>query len=268
MLELDGKTVVITAGASAIARCIARLMSERGANIVIADIDTTAAEALAANLPSAMVVKCDVRSSADVENLRDLTLGRFGAADVVMCHAGIGVAGLAYDISEDDWTRLLDLNVVGMARVVRAFLPHMLARESGHLIFTSSSLALISGHPVSVVAAPYIASKAAVIGLAQSIATGHRSQGISVTLFAPDATDTGWAPQPAGEREADTVRSIAAALPRYSRDTPEHAAQVLIDALDEGKFLAAATPDHERLLRLQADALLDPSALASAYMHA
>lgn len=268
MLELQGKTVVITAGASAMARCIARLMSERGANLVIADVDVAAAEALAAELPSAMAVECDVRSSADVERARDLTLDRFGAADVVMCHAGISAAGLAYDISEDDWTRLFDINVVGMARVVRAFLPQMLARESGHLIFTSSSLALLSGHPISILAAPYIASKAAVIGLAQAIATGHKSQGINVTLFAPDATDTGWAPQPAGEREADAVRSIVSAMPRYARDTPEHAAQVLLDALDAGTFLAAATPDHERLLRLQADALLDPFALSSAYVPA
>jgi NAD(P)-dependent dehydrogenase (short-subunit alcohol dehydrogenase family) len=266
VLDLDGRTVVITAGASAMARCIARSMSDRGANLVLADIDVAAAEGLAAELPSALAVRCDVRSSADVEHVRDVTLDRFGAADVVMSHAGISAAGLAYDISEGDWARLMDINVMGMARVLRAFLPHMLSRESGHLVLTTSSLALLPGHPISVLAAPYIASKAAVIGLAQAIATGHREQGIRVTLFAPDATDTGWAPEPAGERETDAVRRIVTALPRYPRDTPEHAAEVLLAALDEGRFLASATPDHERLLRLQAEALLDPSALAPTYV--
>ncbi len=265
MLELNGKTVVITAGASAMARCIARLMSDRGANLVIADIDLAAAEGLAAELPSALAVTCDVRSSADVEHVRDVTLERFGAADVVLSHAGISAAALAYDFSEADWARLMDINVIGMARVLRAFLPHMLSRGSGHLVFTSSSLALLPGHPVSVLAAPYIASKAAVIGLAQAIATAHRGQGIEVTLFAPDATDTGWRPEPAGDLETDAVRQIVAGLPRYSRDTPEHAAEVLLAALDEGRFLASATPNHERLLRLQAEALLDPSALTDAY---
>ncbi len=264
-MELNGKTVVITAGASAMARCIARSMSDRGANLVIADIDFAAAEGLAAQLPSALAVTCDVRSSADVEHVRDVTLERFGVADFVLSHAGIGAAALAYDFSEADWARLMDINVIGMARVIRAFLPHMLSRGSGHLVFTSSSLALLPGHPVSVLAAPYIASKAAVIGLAQAIATAHRGEGIEVTLFAPDATDTAWRPEPAGDRETDAVRRIAGSLPRYSRDTPEHAAEVLLAALDEGKFLASATPDHERLLRLQAEALLDPSALADAY---
>lgn len=268
MLELNGKTVVITAGASAMARCIARSMSDRGANLVIADIDVAAAKELATELPSALAVACDVRSSADVEHVRDVTLNRFGAADVVLSHAGLSVAGLAYDTSEADWARLIDINVMGMARVIRAFLPHMLSRGSGHLVFTSSSLALLSGHPVSVLAAPYIATKAAVIGLAQAIATAHRGQGIEVTLFAPDATDTGWRPEPAGDRETDEVRRIAAALPRYSRDTPEHASEVLLAALDEGRFLASATPGHERLLRLQAEALLDPSALKDAYLPA
>ncbi|MCO4252138.1 SDR family NAD(P)-dependent oxidoreductase [Pseudarthrobacter raffinosi] len=268
MLDFNGKTVVITAGASAMARCIARLMGGRGANLVIADIDMAAAEALAAELPSAVAAKCDVRSPEDIERVRDLTIDRFGPADIVMSHAGIGSAGLVQDISDEDWTRLLDLNVIGMARVIRAFLPDMLARESGHLILTSSSLALLPGHPVSVVAAPYITSKAAVIGLAQAIATAHRSQGIKVTLFAPDATDTGWAPEPARDAGRDKVREIVAGLPQYSRHTPEHAAEVLIAALDEGRFLASATPNHEQLLRLQADALLDPSAFAAVYVPA
>lgn len=265
MLELDGRTVVITAGASVMARHIARRMSDRGANIVVADIDTAAAEGWAAELPSALAVHCDVASTADVEHVRDVTRERFGAADIVLSHAGIGSAGLVYDIPEGDWTRLMDVNVIGMARVLRAFLPDMLARGSGHLVFTSSSVALIPGHPISLLAAPYIASKAAVIGLAQAIATAYGKQGIAVTLFAPEATETGWAPKPVGERESDSVRELAAGLPRYARDTPDHAAAVLLAALDEGRFLASATADHERLLRLEADALLDPSALASAY---
>ena len=268
MVELNGKTVVITAGASGMARCVARRMSERGANIVIADIDLAAGEALADELPSAVATRCDVCSTEDVERVRDLALDRFGAVDIVMSHAGIGAAGLVHEIPDADWTRLMDLNVVGMARVVRAFLPDMLARRSGHLILTSSSLALLAGHPVSVVAAPYIASKAAVIGLAQAIATGHAADGIGVTLFAPDATDTGWRPQPTSADGGSDVRAIVAALPQYSRQTPDHAAEVLMTALDEGRFLAAATPDYEKLLQLQAEALLDPAGLASAYIPA
>lgn len=264
-MEFEGKTVVITAGASGMGRCAARRMSQRGASVVIADINAAAAEALAAELPSAVAVPCDVRVSEQVERARDVALDRFDAVDIVMSHAGIATAGLVHEIEESDWTRILDLNVTGMARVLRVFLPHMLERGSGHVIMTTSSLALLGGHPVSALAAPYIASKAAVIGLAQAVATAHGPQGIKVTLFAPDATDTGWTPQLAGGAAAANAGKIAASLPKYPRQTPEQAADALLAALDAGRFLASATPDYERLLRLQADALLDPAALTPEY---
>ncbi|MEU3513359.1 SDR family NAD(P)-dependent oxidoreductase [Streptomyces longwoodensis] len=264
-MQFEGKTVVITAGASGMGRRIAQRMSERGANTVIADINREQALELAAQLPSSLAVHCDVRDSVDVERARDGALERFGAVDVVMSHAGIATAGLVHEISETDWQRMLDVNVVGMARVVRAFLPHMLERGSGHFIMTSSSLALLGGHPVSALAVPYIASKAAVIGLAQAVATAHASEGINVTLFAPDATDTGWSPEPAAGEAGSRAGQVAAGLPRYARQTPEQAADVLMAALDAGSFLASATPDHRRLLRVQADALLDPSALWAEY---
>ncbi|MFB7089185.1 SDR family oxidoreductase [Streptomyces sp. NPDC056296] len=265
-MQFEGRTVVITAGASGMGRRIAQRMSERGANIVIADISHDQAQELAAQLPSSLAACCDVRDSGDVERVRDLALERFGTVDIVMSHAGTATAGLVHEISETDWQRMLDLNVVGMARVVRAFLPHMLERGSGHFIMTSSSLALLGGHPVSALAVPYIASKAAVIGLAQAVATAHAAQGIKVTLFAPDATETGWSPEPAAGKAGSNAGQVAAGLPQYPRQTPEQAADVLMGALDAGSFLASATPDHPRLLRLQADALLDPEALREEYL--
>lgn len=265
MLNLDGKTVVITAGASVMAQHIARLMAGRGANLVIADINLDAAESLAAALPSAIAVECDVRSSDEVEALRSAAIDEFGAVDVVMSHAGIASAGLVTDYTDDDWRYLLDLNVIGMARLVRTFLPAMLARKSGHFIFTSSSLAVLHGHPVGVLAAPYITSKAAVVGLAQSVATAYREHGIGVTVFAPDATETGWAPAPVSGADPDELRRVMSSLPRYPRHSPQDAADVLMQALDDGSFLASATPDHARLLHLQADSALDPAALTSQY---
>jgi len=269
VVDFEGKTVVITAGANGMGRCIATRMSERGANIVVADIDVDAATTLAGQLASAVAVGCDVRSNEQIEHTRQVALDRFGSVDIVMSHAGIGIAVPVHETTDADWLRLLDLNVVGMARGVRAFVPQMLEQGSGHLILTSSSLALLGGHPISGLAGPYIASKAAVIGLAQALATALVPQGVGVTLFAPDATSTGFKPTLMGSAASPAAPSDSSSpaekAPTYSRQTPEHAADVLMQSLDEGRFLASATPDYERLLRVQADVLLDPAALAAEY---
>lgn len=265
-MEFEGKTVVITAGAHGMGRCVAQRMSDRGANVVVADIDLDAASTLAGELPFAVAVACDVRANEQVEHARQVALDRFGAVDIVMSHAGVGIAAPVQETPDAEWTRILDLNVVGMGRVVRVFLPDMVQRGSGHLILTSSSLALIGGHPISSVAGPYIASKAAVIGLAQALATALKPQGVGVTLFAPDATATGFVPTRIGSTAnapPPTASSTpGSALPTYSRQTPEHAADVLMETLDAGRFLASPTPDYARLLRLQAEAELDPQALS------
>lgn len=262
-MDFHGKTAFITAGAHGMGRRVAHRMSEQGANIVIADLNAGLAAEVAAELPSAIGVGCDVRDSAQVEGARDAAFERFGQVDVVMSHAGITSAGPLQDFSDDDWTTILDLNVVGMARVLRAFIPHLIERGSGHVILTSSSLALIGGHPLSAFAAPYIASKAAVIGLAQATAVALSPHGVNVTVFAPDSTDTGFAAAPT--RDAVAANVPVQGLVPVQKQTPEHAADVLMDGLDQGRFLASATPDFQRLLELQAEALLDPSALASSY---
>ncbi len=262
-MDFDKRTVFITAGASGMGRRFAEEVSLRGASVVIADVDLQGALDVASTLASAIGVACDVRDSAQVERARDAALNRFGSVDLVMSHAGITVPGPITDIPEEEWTRILDLNVVGMARVLRAFVPHLVARKTGHVVLTSSSLALVSGHPLSAMAAPYIASKAAVIGLAQAAAVALAPHGVGVTVFAPDMTDTAFTRRPPSAPGASPP--MTKGLLPLNKQTPEQAVDVLLNALDTGRFLASATPGHERLLKLQAEALLDPLALASEY---
>lgn len=261
-MNLAGKTLFVTAGASGMGRCFAEHVARRGGNVVVADVNSAAAEALAASLPSAIAVACDVADAAQVERARDLALDRFGSVDLVMSHAGITRPGAIDALSDDDWARVLDINVIGMARVLRAFTPQLMQRGSGHVILTSSSLALIGGHPLSGRTAPYVASKAAVIGLAQAAAVALAPHGVGVTLFVPDLTDTSFARPPAGAPAPDPA---IASLITQGRQSPEQAVEVLVEAIEQGRFLASATPDHAHLLKLQAEALLDPLALADAY---
>jgi NAD(P)-dependent dehydrogenase (short-subunit alcohol dehydrogenase family) len=257
----EGKTAVITAGAHGIGRCVCERLAARGANVVIADIDAAAAVGLAQELGSPAVgMGCDVRSERDLAAVRDVALERFGTVDLLMNHAGVSVRGELEEVSIEDWTTLLDLNVLGMVRALRVFLPSMIEEGGGRVVFTTSSLALLSGNPVSALGVPYITSKAAIVGLAQSAAIYLEPHGISVTLFAPDYTDTAFARRSDEDRET----SVASVVP-YPPQQPEEAADVLMAALDRGAFLASATPRHSELLRLQADSLLDPGALSLEY---
>ena len=261
-MELAGKTLFVTAGASGMGRSFAEHVARAGGSVVIADSDIEGAEALARSLPSAIAVSCDVGDTAQVERARDVALDRFGAVDIVMSHAGITGPGSLATLTDEAWSRILNINVMGMVRVLRAFVPHLSERRSGHVVLTTSSLALIGGHPLSARTAAYVTSKAAVIGLAQSAAVALAPFGVGVTLFAPDVTDTGFAKPPAGAPPLDPA--LAALIPPV-KQTPEEAVAVLIEALEQGRFLASATPDHSRLLARQAEALLDPLAMANEY---
>lgn len=262
-MKLAGKTLFVTAGASGMGRCFAEHVAQAGGNVVIADVDIAASEKLAAALPSAIAVACDVGDDNQVDRARDLAIERFGSVDVVMSHAGITQPGALDELSDAVWTRVLNINVIGMARVLRAFTPHMIERGSGHVVLTSSSLALIGGHPLSGRTAPYVASKAAVIGLAQAASVALAPRGVGVTLFVPDLTDTGFAKPPAGL--APPPNPAIASLIGMDKQTPEQAVAILVEAIEQGRFLASATPDHARLLRRQAEVLLDPLALADEY---
>lgn len=257
-MDYHDKVAFITAGANGMGRRFAEEVVARGGKAVIADVDEAAAQDLAASL-GGLAVRCDVRSTEQVDAARDAALDRFGRVDIVMSHAGITKPGPVTALRDEDWDVILDLNVIGMARVLRAFIPHLTERGSGQIIMTASSLALIPGHPLSARTGAYVASKAAVIGLAQSTRVALAPAGIGVTVFSPDITDTAFGAPPAG------APAHPVGLVPMERQTPEQAVAVLLDALEEGRFLASATPGHEELLVELAAAQLDPLALAHTY---
>jgi NAD(P)-dependent dehydrogenase (short-subunit alcohol dehydrogenase family) len=269
-MDFQNKTAVVTAGANGIGRCVCEELAQRGMTVVIADIDENAAIRAAAEIRtkgySAVGVKCDVRFMEDVNLLRELTIAEFGAPSLLMNHAGISVRGQLEMVPLESWRDLLEVNVLGMVRILDVFLPDLKQLGSGHVVFTTSSLALISGHPQTRNSVPYVTTKAAVVGLAQSVAMYLEEYGIRVTLFAPDYTDTSFPKTgglafgaPMGVNESTIVD-----VP-YPAQTPEHAANVLISALEDDAFLASATVGISELLQLQAISLMDPTAITPAY---
>lgn len=181
MRDFDGLTALVTGGASGIGAATAALLAERGARVAVADL-SPAADTVH------LSVECDVTSRSSVDAAVAASVEAFGGLDVVVNNAGIGAVGDVTANDDEDWLALLDVNVVGMARVAAAAMTHLRRSEHAAMVLTSSVVATI-GVPGR---AAYAASKGAVQALALAMAADHVREGIRVNCVAPGTTDTPW----------------------------------------------------------------------------
>ncbi|WP_447005347.1 SDR family NAD(P)-dependent oxidoreductase [Saccharothrix isguenensis] len=202
MSEFEGLVAVVTGGASGIGLATARLLAARGATAVALDLDPDIA-------PPVHGIRADVTDDASVRAAIAEVVERFGRLDVLVNNAGVGAQGGVTANPDDEWHRVLDVNVVGMARVARAALPHLRESPSAAIVNTGS-IAAWAGLPQR---ALYSASKGAVHALTLAMAADYVREGIRVNAVAPGTADTPWvgrlldsAPDPAAERAALEAR--------------------------------------------------------------
>jgi 2-keto-3-deoxy-L-fuconate dehydrogenase len=196
MAEFSGLAAVVTGGGSGIGLATARLLAERGANVAVLDL-RPGAEFLG--------LVADVTDDASVRDAIGTAGARLGGIDILVNNAGIGAIGTVADNPDDEWHRVLDVNVVGMVRVTRAALPHL--RRSAHAaIVNTCSIAATAGLPLR---ALYSATKGAVLSLTLAMAADHVHEGIRVNCVTPGTADTPWigrlldqADDPVAERAA------------------------------------------------------------------
>jgi NAD(P)-dependent dehydrogenase (short-subunit alcohol dehydrogenase family) len=252
-MELANKVAVITGGASGIGRGTALALARRGADVVLADVNEArlaetraAVEALGRR---ALAVRCDVTRDDDVERLARVAIAELEHVDVLMNNAGVVVCGALEAIPIAEWQWEFDVNVFGVIRGIRAFLPHMLARGSGYVVNTASMAGLFA---LTGPGAPYVASKFAVVGLSEALALYARPRGIGVSVLCPAAVETnlsengrvfGLAPD---ELAADTVASVA--LLGAEVLTPEAVGEIVAEAIQAERFLIYTNPAHADLL--------------------
>src|SRR5215470_16360756 len=155
MSEFDGLAALVTGGASGIGAASAALLHERGAQVAILDRQTEGAPA------QALAVRCDVTDPEAVDEAVAAVAGRFGALDIVINNAGIGATGDVSANPDEEWRRLLDVNVIGIARVTRAALPHLRRSRHAVVVNTCSVVALVGVRSRAL----YSASKGAVAAL-------------------------------------------------------------------------------------------------------
>jgi len=194
---------IVTGGGSGIGHAVTLALAADGMRVVALDLRTEGVE------PPVTALRCDVADDASVRAAVAEVVDRFGGLDVVVANAGIAAAGTVADNDDEEWHRVLDVNVLGVVRVVRAALPHLL-RSPAASIVTTCSIAATAGLPKR---ALYSATKGAVLSLTRAMAADHLADGIRVNAVAPGTADTPWvgrllaaADDPATERAALEAR--------------------------------------------------------------
>ncbi|WP_371539027.1 SDR family oxidoreductase [Streptomyces sp. NBC_00466] len=206
--DFEGLGALVTGGASGIGAAIATELLARGARVAVLDRETDGAP------DGTLALKADVTDDGAVREAVDAAAAEFGALHTVVSNAGIGAVGTVADNPDDEWQRVLDINVLGMVRTARHALPHLrrsAAERPGCVSVTHTcSIAATAGLPQR---ALYSASKGAVLSLTLAMAADHVREGIRVNCVNPGTADTPWvgrllgqADDPAAERAALNAR--------------------------------------------------------------
>ena len=227
MEDLNGRTAVVTGGASGIGRAMARALGAEGMKVMLADVEAGALEETRAGLEgagiSAATCVCDVSQADAVRNLAEETRDTFGGVHVVCNNAGVFVGGTSWGTSVSDYEWILDVNVWGVIHGLRTFVPILLEQdEPGHIVNTASMAGLTSG-PMT---AAYFMSKHAVVALSESLyhELAARQAKIGVSVVCPEVIAT---------RIGDADRNRPAHLKRDDPDDLPPEATLVENALRE-----------------------------------
>jgi 2-keto-3-deoxy-L-fuconate dehydrogenase len=187
MAQLDELRAIVTGGASGIGLAIALAFHREGATVAVLDRTTSAPPELS-GVDALSYFAADITDDAAVRAAVDAAVAAMGGLDILVNNAGIGAQGSVTDNDDDEWHRVLDVNVVGTARVSRAAWPHLVASPSAAVVNTSS-IAATAGLPQRAV---YSASKGAVLSLTRAMAADGMADGVRVNAVNPGTADTPW----------------------------------------------------------------------------
>jgi NAD(P)-dependent dehydrogenase (short-subunit alcohol dehydrogenase family) len=230
----EGQRALVYGAARGIGRAVAFEFARRGAHVAIADIDLHGAEETEAEIikagGNAIALHCDVTSDDSVRSVANAA-EQLGELDIVMNNVGAIISGNPEDIPIAEWQRILNLNLMSVVRSLDVFLPKMLARGSGYIVNTASLAGL---YPYAMNRMPYVASKAAVVALSESLALYLLPKGIRVSCLCPGPVMT---------RVMEGMKTWTANAPmpgpgtQYALKTAEQAATMLADGMCAGRII-------------------------------
>jgi NAD(P)-dependent dehydrogenase (short-subunit alcohol dehydrogenase family) len=244
MGSLTGKCALVTGGASGIGRATALLFAREGAAVSVVDLDKASGQAVAQTIVDeggrAIFVHCDVSQAADCQRAVQETVDRLGGLDILFNNAGIIRRATVIDTTEEEWDRVMAVNVKSIFLLSKYAVPVMEKAGGGVIINTASGWGLVGGAN----AVSYCASKGAVVNMTRAMALDHGAQNIRVNCICPGDTDTGMlrneARQIGVSEEAFLAEAADRPLGRIGR--PEESAQAaLYLASDVSSFVTGAT---------------------------
>lgn len=245
--RLAGRVVLITGAARGIGAACARRLAAEGARLVLADIEGAAVEKLAGELGQ-VGVRADVTRREDIERMVEEPLRRWGRLDVLVNNAGVMVVKPLLEVTEDEWDRVLDVNLRAVFFVLQAAARRMVAQDPmpgselrGKLIQTASIAAYRGGSPLF---APYSASKAGVVSLTRTAAQVLAARKITSNCVCPGAVDTEMWHQI--DRDTATVEGLAPgdAWKRRTAGIPLGRGETGDDVAAVVAFLASGDADY------------------------
>lgn len=236
MIELKGKTAVITGAARGVGQACAHVFAEAGCNVVLGDIIEEEVRQIAKELKSdgkVLAVHCDVRSRASVKAMFDQGVARFSGVDILVTSAGIRHMSSIPDVSEEEFNDTFAVNVAGMFNCIQAAIPHLRRRQRGKII-NVGSVSGLRGLPNR---APYCASKAAVHGLTRQTAAELAQFNIQVNAVAPGYVETPMA----GMYSDDVVAEMVKGVPAKRRSSAQEVADAILYLASPGSDYVTGT---------------------------
>ncbi len=234
-MNLSNRVAIVTGSGRGIGKAIALKLAEVGATIVINDIgesspvDSVAAEIRAMNRES-LAILADVSSSSDVDRMVETTIATYGRVDILVNNAGITRDQLILRMSDEDWDKVINVNLKSVFLCSRAVLRHMIKQRWGRIVNIASIIGIV-GNPGQ---ANYASSKAGIIGFTRTMAKEVASRGITANAIAPGFIETGMTQQ----LQEDWKQELQKRIPLGYLGTPRDVAEaVAFLASEEARYI-------------------------------
>jgi NAD(P)-dependent dehydrogenase (short-subunit alcohol dehydrogenase family) len=244
-MELQGKTAIVTGGASGIGAALAAELAAHGVSVVVGDLDESGAQATASAIRdtggAAAALRADASDVADIEALIALAEREFTPVDIYIANAGIiGKPGLA---TESDWDVILDVNLRAHIRASRLLVPHWQSRGSGYFVSVASGAGLLT----QLGAAGYAVSKHAAVGFAEWLAITYGDDGIGVSCVCPLGVETPLLQSVRSTNDPDARLGASSIEQSAGVISATDVAAVTVEAIQAGRFLVLP---HTELLEM------------------
>jgi short-subunit dehydrogenase len=238
MRKLGGKSALVTGAASGIGRAIALALAGEGTRLLLVDIDESGLATVvgAARERGVEVIgrKCDVGRPEQVSAVTAEILATWGGLDILVNNAGITYYGKTEEMSEENWDKVLRINLYSHLQFTRELLPSLLARREAHIVNVCSMFGLFGAPKL----AAYCTTKFGLVGFSESLRAEHGRDGLGVTALCPGFVSTNLftsAPLAANQKEAKVP-------PKFFQISPERVARATVRAIRRNRRIVVLEP--------------------------